>query len=431
MSSNGSRRREITVADVAKAAQVSKAQAARALGNYGAVSEEVRGRVLAAAEELSYRPNELARSMNTGKSNTIGVVVGDIENPHFGLATRGITDTAKKSGYNVILINTDEELTAEIEAVQVLLDKRVDGLIVAPASSLETEHLQYVHETGRPLVLLDRKAERLDVETIAVSMAEISYESTRYLLQAGHRRIAFISTLKTDSPYIEGAELDSSQITERLEGMQRVFLEAGRGFPEDLVRLNAGDAESIRNITREVLLMPEPATAIVASDGLIALSVLEAIQELGLSIPGDISFLMYDDFAWTRLTSPPLTVISQPAYEMGVAAANALIRQIEGRKPVANGSDLTARLILRGSVGTPRTAEDFSAPEIPDTGSRRPALIHREYDAIGPGTGTAAGAIEAFPAGHDGHRGGSQPSMHSPSRSKAELTDRMPGQTRR
>ena len=137
---------------------MSKAQAARALGNYGAVSDDVRERVLAAAEELAYRPDELARSMNTGKSHTIGVVVGDIENPHFGLATRGITDTAKKSGFNVILINTDEDTGAEIDAVRVLLDKRVDGLIVAPASSVETQHLQRVHESGRPLVLLDRKA---------------------------------------------------------------------------------------------------------------------------------------------------------------------------------------------------------------------------------------------------------------------------------
>ncbi|MHC6220870.1 LacI family DNA-binding transcriptional regulator [Arthrobacter sp. MMS24-S77] len=326
-----------------------------ALGNYGAVSDEVRGRVLAAAEELSYRPNELARSMNTGKSNTIGVVVGDIENPHFGLATRGITDTAKKSGYNVILINTDEELAAEIEAVQVLLDKRVDGLIVAPASSVETEHLRHVHESGRPLVLLDRKAEKLGVEAIAVDMAEISYESTRYLLQAGHRRIAFISTLKTESPYRAGMVLDSSQISERLEGMQRAFRESGLTFPEDRVRLNAGDADSIRNITRELLAMPDPATAIVASDGLIALSVVEAIQELGLSIPEDVSFLMYDDFSWTRLTSPPLTVIAQPVYEMGVAAAAALIRQIEGRKPAASGPGFSARLVRRGSVAAPRT----------------------------------------------------------------------------
>jgi LacI family transcriptional regulator len=357
MSSDGARRRDVTVADVAKAAQVSKAQAARALGNYGAVSDDVRERVLAAAEELDYRPNELARSMNTGKSNTIGVVVGDIENPHFGLATRGISDTAKKSGFNVILINTDENTAAEVDAVRVLLDKRVDGLIVAPASSVETQHLQRVHDSGRPLVLLDRRAEGLAIETIAADMAGISYESTLYLIEAGHRRIAFISTLKTDAPYHDGMQFDSSQIADRLDGMRRAFLETGLDFPEDLVRLNAGDAESTKSITREVLLMPDPATAVVASDGLIALSVLGAIQELGLSIPADVSFLMYDDPAWTCLTTPPLTVIAQPVYDMGVAAANALIRQIEGWKQPAPAPSLTATLVRRGSVGTPRVAE--------------------------------------------------------------------------
>ncbi|MDQ0635440.1 LacI family transcriptional regulator [Arthrobacter pascens] len=360
MSSNTSRRRDITVADVAREAQVSKAQAARALGNYGAVSQDVRERVLAAAEELDYRPNELARSMNTGKSHTIGVVVGDIENPHFGLATRGITDIAKKSGFHVILINTDEETAAEVEAVRVLLDKRVDGLIVAPASSVETQHLQQVRESGRPLVLLDRKAGGLDVETVAVDMADISYDSTRYLLESGHRRIAFVSTLKTEEPYVAGMELDSSQISERLDGITRAFEAQGLPHPADLVRLNSGDAESIRKITVELLQGPDAATAIIASDGLVALSVVEAIQELGLSIPDDVSFLMYDDFAWTRLTTPPLTVISQPVYEMGMAAATALIRQIEGRKAPATAEPLNARLVLRGSVSAPRAVEIYN-----------------------------------------------------------------------
>ncbi|MCU1517545.1 MAG: transcriptional regulator, LacI family [Pseudarthrobacter sp.] len=360
MSTDGARRRDVTVADVAKAAQVSKAQAARALGNYGAVSDDVRERVLAAAEELDYRPNELARSMNTGKSNTIGVVVGDIENPHFGLATRGITDTAKKSGFNVILINTDEEKAAEVDAVRVLMDKRVDGLIVAPASSVDTAHLRQVRDSGRPLVLLDRAAEGLGVETFAVDMAAISYESTKYLIDAGHRRIAFVSTLKMEEAYAAGTILDSSQIADRLDGIRRAFDEQGLIQPVDLVRLNAGDAESIKETTRQLLKGPDAATAIIASDGLIALSVVEAIQELGLSIPADVSFLMYDDFAWTRLTTPPLTVIAQPVYEMGMAAANALIRQISGRKPAAASPPLVARLVRRGSVGAPKEAEAYS-----------------------------------------------------------------------
>lgn len=366
MSSNKSRRRDVTVADVARAAGVSKAQAARALGNYGAVSDDVRERVLAAAEELSYRPNELARSMNTGKSHTLGVIVGDIENPHFGLATRGITDTAKKSGYNVILVNTDEERAAEIDAVHVLLDKRVDGLIVAPASSTDTHHLQHVLESGRPLVLLDRTAYGLPVETVAVDTTSISHEATQYLLDRGHRRIAFISTLKSESPFSKETQVESSQISERLEGMQRAFSDKGLPFPFDLVRLSAGDTDSIRSITRELLFLPDPATVVVASDGLIALSVLGAIQELGLSIPEDVSFLMYDDFPWTRLTTPPLTVIAQPVYDMGVAAATALIKQIQGRKPatMAPAPALEAQLIQRGSVGPPRKPP-HSRPEAP------------------------------------------------------------------
>ena len=353
MSTDASRRRDVTVADVAKAAQVSKAQAARALGNYGAVSDDVRERVMAAAEELHYRPNELARSMNTGKSNTIGVVVGDIENPHFGLATRGITDTAKKSGFNVILVNTDEDRAAEVDAVRVLLDKRVDGLIVAPASSVETQHLQDVHQSGRPLVLLDRRAQGLEVDTVAVDMEVISFESTSYLIGAGHSRIAFISTLRTDDSHATGLSLGSSQISDRRDGIMRAFREAGLEQPEDLVRFNADGPESIKKITRELLQQPDPATAIIASDGLIGLSVVEAIQDLELAIPNDVSFLMYDDFAWTRLTTPPLTVIAQPVYEMGVAAAEALIRQIQGRKAPTATPEFAATLVKRGSVGRP------------------------------------------------------------------------------
>ena len=100
-----------------------------------------------------------------------------------------------------------------------------------------------------------------------------------------------------------------------------------------------------------MLFGADPATAVVASDGLIALSVVEAIQEMGLRIPDDVSFLMYDDFAWTRLTTPPLTVVAQPVYDMGAAAASALIRQIEGRPPLAPAPEFNATLVRRGSVG--------------------------------------------------------------------------------
>lgn len=349
-------RRDATVADVAKRAGVSKAQAARALGNYGAVSDDVRERVLAAAQELDYRPNELARTMNTGKSHTLGVVVGDIENPHFGLLMRGISDTAKRAGFDVILVNTGEDVTIEQDAVQVLLDKRVDGLIVAPASSLETEHLRRVYESGRPLVLVDRQAQGVPAEVMAVDMTSVAFASTRHLLEQGHTRIAFVSTIDSGEPYRPGIRLHSSQIMERLTGMEQAFGQAGLSLPPDLVRLNAGNADSIRRITRDLLAGSNPATAIVASDGLIALSVVEEIQALDLDIPGEVSILMYDDFPWTRLTTPPLSVIAQPVYDIGAAAAKTVIARISGRVQVPATPAFEATLILRGSIGVPPSA---------------------------------------------------------------------------
>jgi LacI family transcriptional regulator len=351
MSNSSTRRRDVTVADVAKEAHVSKAQAARALGGYGAVSDDVRERVMAAAEELSYRPNELARTMNTGRSHTIGVVVGDIENPHFGLAMRGISDTAKSAGFDVILINTGEDITAEIDAVRVLLDKRVDGLIVAPVSSPENQHLRRVSESGRPLVLFDRKVAGINVDVVAADMTAVARESTNYLIKAGHKRIAFISTLRSDEPYRHGTAITSSPIAERLDGMSLAFEEAGLPFLEDMVQLNAGDSSSIARITRKLVHGPSAATAIVASDGLIALGVVEAIQEMGMIIPRDISFLMYDDFSWTRLTAPPLSVIAQPVYDMGAAAASLVIRRIQHPTAAVESPTFTATLVKRGSVG--------------------------------------------------------------------------------
>ncbi|WP_125614813.1 LacI family DNA-binding transcriptional regulator [Specibacter cremeus] len=358
MSESTPRRRDVTVADVAREARVSKAQAARALGGYGAVSDDVRERVMAAAEHLNYRPNELARTMNTGKSNTLGVVVGDIENPHFGLAMRGISDVAKAAGFDVILINTSEDVAAEVDAVRVLLDKRVDGLIVAPASRGDSEHLGRVLEAGRPLVLFDRKVDGLNVDVFAPDMTDVARESTEQLIAVGHRRIAFISTVDAEGPYREGMPLASSQVAERLLGMHLAFRHAGLCLNRDLIRLGAGDSESIAAITEEVLA--DGATAIVASDGLIALSVIETIQRLGLSIPDDVSFLMYDDFAWTKLTSPPLSVIAQPVYDIGAAAARAVILRIRGQVPRTSPEELKAVLVERGSIGA-ATAGDRQA----------------------------------------------------------------------
>lgn len=353
MTTSSSRKRDITVADVAREAKVSKAQAARALGGYGAVSEEVNSRVLAAAEQLGYRPNELARSMNTGKSNTIGVVVGDIENPHFGLAMRGISDAAKRAGYDVILINTGEDLQAEVDAVRVLQDKRVDGLIVAPASSSSTQHLQQIVEAGRPLVLFDRSARGVDVDVIASDVEQAAYDAAKLLINRGHERISYISALEAEGAgYQSGRELESSAVGERITGTRRAFNEAGLPFHDSFIRLGANTTEGVQSILNDLMSSGERTTAIVASDSLVAMSVLEMLRAMDVRIPEDLSFVMYDDFPWTRLVTPPLTVVSQPVYELGQAAATTLLHRIRGVTPPVLPV-FPATLIERESVGAP------------------------------------------------------------------------------
>jgi LacI family transcriptional regulator len=356
MARSGDRRRDVTVADVARVAGVAKATASRALGNYGAVSEAVRERVWAAARELDYRPNELARSMNTGRSMSIGVVVGDIENGYFGLAMRGITDTARRAGYDVVLANTSESVDAEVDAVKLLLDKRVDGLIVSPASAYATQHLDDARGTGRPIVLLDRRLHGLDLPSVEVDIAPAAQAATAALIDAGHRRIAFVSALTTDGPVFTGLPLGVSSVADRLEGVLRALRQADLEVSAELVRFGATSRAATRRIIQELLELPAPPTALLASDSVVALDVLLALRELGLVVPDDVSFVAFDDFSWAELITPPLTIVSQPIHQVGVAAAETLLLLLQGGKPAEQRLRLVAELVQRGSIARPGAA---------------------------------------------------------------------------
>jgi len=349
---SGNGRREVTVSDVAAAAKVSKATAARALGDYGAVSDQVRERVQRAAEELGYRPNALARTMSTGRSNTIGIVVGDIENPFFAQATRGAADIANAAGFDLILSNSDEEAEAEANAIAVQLAKRVDGLLVAPASSVSSDNLQVIVDAGRPLVLFDRVAEGIAADAVIAANRDGARRLTKLLTDAGHRRIAFLSTLAHEGGYRRGDRLGSSSVAERVAGFTATLAEAGIAEPEASVRLNAR-ADGIERVATDLITGPDAVTAVVASDSRIALAVFRAALAAGLRIPDDLSLVAFDDADWTGLTTPAITVMSQPIHEIGAEAARLLIRRIRGDGSPFVTKVLDQRLIERDSVAPP------------------------------------------------------------------------------
>ena len=347
---HGARTRPATVGDVAKLAGVAKATAARALGGYGAVSQPVLQRVEAAATALDYRPNELARSMTTGRSNTLGVVVGDIENPYFGHAVRGITDAARKHGYHILLSNTSESVEFERDAVRVMLDRQVDGLIVAPASSADVGHLQTVNDLGRPLVLLDRRVPGLAVDTVSVDNFDAARQATRRLIDAGHRRIAFVSaTVPLNAGDHADPVIRISTVTDRIDGLLAELAAAGIPDGRRFLRLGAVDGAAV-DITRDLMALPQPPTALFTSDSLVALQVVRTLRDLSLAIPTDVSMVTFDDSDWTSIVTPAITVVSQPIYDIGVEAARLLIGRIEGARGAAQDRVFPATLIERSSI---------------------------------------------------------------------------------
>lgn len=348
---NGNGHREVTVTDVARAAGVSKATAARALGDYGAVSESVRDRVQAAAEELGYRPNALAKTMSTGRSNTIGIVVGDIENPFFAQATRGASDVAAAAGLDLILSNSDEDPETEAKALSVQLAKRVDGLLVAPASSVDPENLRPVLDAGRPLVLFDRAVPGVAVDTVIAANRTGARTLTQLLLDAGHRRIAFISTIDHPDDYRLGDQIMATSVADRVDGFVAALTDAGVPDPSPFVHLNAR-RDGVEQLTRRILTDPERRiTAIVSSDSLIALAVFRVARSLGRRIPDELSLVAFDDSDWTGVSSPGITVMSQPIHAIGAEAARLLIRRIAGDGAPPVHRVLDQELVERGSIG--------------------------------------------------------------------------------
>ena len=351
-----SARRDVTIGEVAARAGVSRAHAARALGGYGAVSEAVLSRVTVAAEELGYRANSLAKSVSTGRSQSVGVVVGDIENPFFALSVRGISDTLRRAGYDVILMNTGESLELEVDAVRALDAKRVDGFLVAPVLAPEGGHLRSLVDAGRPLVLFDRDIPEIPAPSVVVDVRAAAHQLVDDLVADGHRRIGFVSTLSS-SPALwqQDPQVAHTPVGRRLLGLGEAM--SGHDLPlrpED-VRMGARSAEDIRRHTRELVTGEDPVTALLASDAVVAVSALEELRALGLDVPVDISVAVFDDPPWARLVSPPLTVVSQPVLEIGVAAAELLIEAMAGRTP-AEVPALSAHLVRRGSTGpVPKT----------------------------------------------------------------------------
>lgn len=336
-----------SIIEVALEAGVSRATAARALGGYGSVSSKAREKVDAAAAKLGYTANSLARSVKTGQTLTFGALIADVANPFFAKVIRGFSDGARAAGYDVMLVNTDETVTREVKGLRLLTEKRMDGILVAPASQDDYEHLARAVADGQAIVQVDRYVPGFAADRVVVDNYQASYDAVARVIAAGHVLIA-APTLVTAGPERK-ADLITT-IGERYQGYRDAMRDAGLDVPPRLTPSGRGRDE-VRNVMLELLSDEARPSAVFALDNSFMIGTIDAVHSLGLEVPREISVFGFDDTEWTTVVQPPLSVISQPAYDLGVEAARVLVRRIHEPSQPVQVQVLPTAWVERGSVG--------------------------------------------------------------------------------
>jgi LacI family transcriptional regulator len=305
-----------TIRDVAKRAGVATSTVSRVLNNSGYVSAATRARVEAAIDELGYVPNRVARSLRLKRTNTLAMLVADISNPFWTTVVRGAEDAANEAGFTVVLCNTDESKAKQDAYLDVLLQRRVDGILFAPVCSVP-EPVERVQRQKVPIVVLDRRVPGAQVDVVRGDSEGGAYKLVRYLLELGHARIAALSGPKSVSTSVE-----------RIEGYRRALREAGLGEDADRVYFGTFTEDAGYDLTFEALEADPRPTALFACNNFMAAGVLRALRQAGLRLPQDVSLVAFDDLPSWMLIEPFLTVADQPAYEMGRQAAELLIARL-------------------------------------------------------------------------------------------------------
>lgn len=307
------------IREVAERAGVSAITVSRAMNNSGAVHPATRERINKAIAELHYVPNTLARSFRSKQTCLLALVLPDVTNPFWTTIARGVEDTASRNGFHVILCNTDESSEKEANHLSVLLQRRVDGIILAPTSG-DKRIILPLKQHSMPCVLVDRRVDGAKCDTVVSNGHDGAMKMTQHLIELGHRRIAIVAG--PDAIWTGW---------ERVEGYRQALYENGLLVnPDYIVHGSYNEASGYELVKHLLALDPRP-TAIFAGNNFLAVGALHALREAGLRVPEDVALAGFDDIPQGSLISPALTVVSQLAYEMGVSAAESLISRLSGK----------------------------------------------------------------------------------------------------
>ena len=310
-----------TITDIASHANVSKSTVSRVLNGTTPVHEDKRKAVEVAMKEMNFEPNVFARGLASGQSLTIGVVTQNIGSPIYDSIAQGVLFSLSKSRYSPVFADGQWQPDIETKAVETLMGRKVDGLILI-GSCLPRQELDQLKDT-LPVMLV---AEHIEDESwnghcLYIDNETGGYDATKHLLELGHRNIAHITGIK-----------DQQDSIRRLNGYLRALAEAGVEVDEDLICEGQFDGNSGVMAIETLLLRGKSFSAIFSSNDMMAFGARLALYRRGIRVPEDVSIIGFDDRAEAAFTTPPLTTIRQPAREMGVAAADALVKLISGQE---------------------------------------------------------------------------------------------------
>jgi LacI family transcriptional regulator, galactose operon repressor len=324
-----------TIGDVARRAGVSTATVSRVLAGVGRARPETMGRVRAAARELGYRPSGIARSLKLKTTRTLGLIVTDIENPYFPELVRAIEDAARGDGYAVLLCNADDDPEREAGYLDLLVERRVDGIVIA-ASSLGARQREWLSEPPVPVVLVNTIADGVALPSIASDNRAGGRMAVEHLVGLGHRRIGHLTAFpRSDAP-------------ERLAGAQDAMVAAG--LPPAAMMVVAGDpgVAGGERAMRTLLESAADVTAVFAYNDLMAIGAMRACRATHRRVPDDVSVVGFDDVDLAAYVDPPLTTLAQSTAEMGRWAFERLARQLA--EPGESGPREMIRLPVRLEV---------------------------------------------------------------------------------
>lgn len=309
-----------TLKDIAERVGVSKATVSMVLNNKNInVSKSTREKIFKAVEELNYIPNYVARSLSTNKTETIGIILPDIENPFFSQISRAIEDAASRFNYNIILCNTDNKEHKEEQYIKLLISKSVDGIIFLTGVGKE-ESVNLLNNNNIPFVLVDRYMEKQEQFNGVYCLNEEGVEQgVDYLLEKGKKNIAFVT-----------GPMELTVSKKRLDGYKKSMLRKGL-YKDNLVFKGDFTTETGMKVTEDIIKSNIDISAIFYSNDAMALGGMKALLRAGYKIPEDIAIMGFDNITISSLVEPELTTVGQPIYHMGKEACELLISVIENK----------------------------------------------------------------------------------------------------